>query len=47
MDTLAVIAGLDPATPIMGQGRAILIGVAGTSLVKPGHDAHVKLNKVH
>jgi hypothetical protein len=25
----AVIAGLVPATPMMGHGRAILIGVAG------------------
>jgi hypothetical protein len=33
-----VIAGLVPATPIMGHGRAVVIGVAGTSpamTVKP------------
>ena len=27
----AVIAGLVPATPIMGHGRATVSGVAGTS----------------
>jgi hypothetical protein len=33
-----VIAGLVPATPITWHGRALMIGVAGTSLDKPGHD---------
>ena len=31
VDFPAVIAGLGPATPIAGHGRAIMIGVAGTS----------------
>jgi hypothetical protein len=31
MDLFAVIAGLDPAIPIMWHGRAPAIGVAGTS----------------
>jgi hypothetical protein len=30
-DQLAVIAGLDPAIPIMWHGRAILSGMAGSS----------------
>jgi hypothetical protein len=31
MDPSAVIAGLDPAIPIMWHGRAMLIGMAGSS----------------
>jgi hypothetical protein len=31
VDFPAVIAGLDPAIPIVRHGRAIVIGVAGTS----------------
>jgi hypothetical protein len=30
-ETIRVIAGLVPATPIVGHGRAMMIGVAGTS----------------
>jgi hypothetical protein len=31
MDPLTVIAGLDPAIPIMWHGRASLSGMAGSS----------------
>jgi hypothetical protein len=33
-----VIAGLVPATPIMGHGRAMLSGVAGTSPAMTNED---------
>src|ERR1700722_3339214 len=34
----AVIAGPDPAIPIIWHRRAVLSGMAGSSLVKRGHD---------
>jgi hypothetical protein len=37
-DPPAVIAGLDPAIPIMWHRCAFLSGMAGSSQVKPGHD---------
>jgi hypothetical protein len=34
-----VIAGLVPATPLRKARLCHMIGVAGTSQVKPGHDS--------
>jgi hypothetical protein len=38
MHPTAVIAGRDPAIPIIGHGCAAMSGMAGSSQVKPGHD---------
>jgi hypothetical protein len=42
LDSPAVIA--DPAIPIMWHGRALISEMAGSSLVKPGHDHLVEVN---
>jgi putative hemolysin len=43
VDPLAVIAGLDPAIPIMWHGGARLSGMAGS---EPGHDQSVQTEHV-
>jgi hypothetical protein len=44
MHPTAVIAGRDPAIPIIGHGCAAMSGMAGSSQVKPGHDVLCEAN---